>query len=322
MTPDEDGAESPCKIDVEYEWLPQKCQRCMTMGHSDKECILNKPKPAKPPIAVYVPKMGTPQEPTMPKRSRNHPREEGDTTYIPSRPTNMPDRNMSRPPPAQVVEKQREGRESPRDAAGPSREERVWNVRGLNKQDHQLAVKDIVAEFRLQFLGLLETRVRINNVSHIQAFLLPQWKWFVDYGSSGNRIWIAWDENFIDVDVVECGTQFIHCHVNIRALHESIAITVIYGANELVERRALWDSMETIAMQSADIPWLVGGDFNTVRDLSEICGVSGDIEMAMEDLILASRIQDYYHYPCRANGAHGTIAVPGHETSGKNWIAC
>ncbi|KAL2223963.1 UNVERIFIED_CONTAM: hypothetical protein Sindi_3018500, partial [Sesamum indicum] len=146
-----------------------------------------------------------------------------------------------------------------------------------------LAVKDIVAEFRLQFLGLLETRVRINNVSHIQAFLLPQWKWFVDYGSSGNRIWIAWDENFIDVDVVECSTQFIHCHVNIRALHESIAITVIYGANELVERRVLWDSMETIAIQSADIPWLVGGDFNTVRDLSEICGVSGDIRMAMED---------------------------------------
>ncbi|KAL2226375.1 UNVERIFIED_CONTAM: hypothetical protein Sindi_1996200 [Sesamum indicum] len=120
----------------------------------------------------------------------------------------------------------------------------IWNVRGLNKRDHQLAVKDIVAEFRLQFLGLLKTRVRINNVSHI---------------------------------------QFIHCHVNICALHESIAITVIYGANELVERRALWGSMETIAMQCTDIPWLVGGDFNTVRDLSQICGVSGDIRMTMED---------------------------------------
>ncbi|KAL2224176.1 UNVERIFIED_CONTAM: hypothetical protein Sindi_3028300 [Sesamum indicum] len=196
----------------------------------------------------------------------------------------MPDRNMSRPPQAPVVEKQREGRESPRDAAGPSREERaIWNVRGLNKRDHQLAVKDIVAEFRLQFLGLLETRVHIINVSHIQGFLLPQWKWFVDYGSSGNRVWIAWDENFIDVDVVECGTQFIHCHVNIRALQESIAMTVIYRANELVERRALWGTMETIAMQCTDIPWLVGGDFNTVRDLSKICGVSGDIRIAMED---------------------------------------
>ncbi|KAL2235433.1 UNVERIFIED_CONTAM: hypothetical protein Sindi_1275500 [Sesamum indicum] len=159
----------------------------------------------------------------------------------------------------------------------------IWNVRGLNKRDHQLAVKDIIAEFRLQFLGLLETRVRINNVSHIQAFLLPQLKWFVYYGLTSNRVWIAWDDNFIDVDVIECGTQFIHCHVNIRALQESIAITVIYGANEVVERRELWGSLEIIAMQCIDIPWLVGGDFNVVRDLSEICGASGDIRMAMEE---------------------------------------
>ncbi|KAL2230740.1 UNVERIFIED_CONTAM: hypothetical protein Sindi_1668400 [Sesamum indicum] len=254
MTPDEDGGESPCKVDVQYEWLPQKCQRCMTMGHSDKECILNKPKPAKPPIAVYVPKVGTPDAagPSRDKRGK-----------------------------ALVIYNTFDALHLLDDTDESSRA--IWNVRGLNKRDHQLAVKDIVAEFRLQFLGLLETRVRINNVSHIQALLLPQWKWFVDYGSSGNRIWIVWDENFIDVDVVECGTQFIHCHVNIRALHESIAITVIYGANELVERRALWGSMETIAMQSTDTPWLVGGDFNTVRDLSEICGVSGDIRMAMED---------------------------------------
>ncbi|KAL2235482.1 UNVERIFIED_CONTAM: hypothetical protein Sindi_1280400 [Sesamum indicum] len=159
----------------------------------------------------------------------------------------------------------------------------IWNVRGLNKKDHQLAVKDIFAEFRLLFLGLLETRVRINNVAAIQSFLIPHWKWFVDYGFVGNRVWIAWDDNFLDVDVVECGTQFIHCLVNIRSLHESVAITVIYRATEVTDRRELWDALETIAMQSVDIPWLIGGDFNTVRDLSEVCGASGDIRMAMEE---------------------------------------
>ncbi|KAL2248006.1 UNVERIFIED_CONTAM: hypothetical protein Sindi_2652900 [Sesamum indicum] len=124
MIPDEDGGESPCKVDVEYEWIPPKCKSCTTLGHSTKECVLNKPKPANPPIAVYVPKVGKLQESTMPERSRNQPRKDGDTTYVPSRPTHMPDRNMNRPPSALVVEKQREGRESPRDAAGPSREER------------------------------------------------------------------------------------------------------------------------------------------------------------------------------------------------------
>ncbi|KAL2252957.1 UNVERIFIED_CONTAM: hypothetical protein Sindi_0090400, partial [Sesamum indicum] len=279
MAPDEEGGETPCKVDVEYEWLPPKCT-CCTLGHAAKDCAINKAsKPVKPSVSVYVPIKG------------------------PSQPPPMPDRDIPRP--AREVETQREGHEV---IAGPSREERgkviiihnafdalhqledteeliraIWNVCGLNKRDHQLAVKDIVAEFRLQFLGLLETRVRTNNVSHIQASLLPQWKWFVDYGLTGNRVWIAWDDNFIDVDVIECRTQFIHCHVNIRALQESIAITVIYGANEVVQRRELWGSLETIAMQCIDIPWLVGGDFNVVCDLSEICGASGDIRMAMEE---------------------------------------
>ncbi|KAL2237302.1 UNVERIFIED_CONTAM: hypothetical protein Sindi_0921900 [Sesamum indicum] len=252
MALDEEGGETPCKVDVEYEWLPPKCTCCMTLGHAAKDCAINKAsKPVKPSVSVYVPKKG------------------------PSQPPPVPYRDIPRP--AREVETQREGREV---TDGPSP---IWNVRGLNKRDHQLAVKDIVAEFRLQFLGLLETRVRTNNVSHIQAFLLPQWKWFVDYGLTGNRVWIAWDDNFIDVDVIECGTKFIHCHVNIRALQESIAITVIYGANEVVERRELWGSLETIAMQCIDIPWLVGGDFNAVRDLSEICGASRDIRKAMEE---------------------------------------
>ncbi|KAL2224536.1 UNVERIFIED_CONTAM: hypothetical protein Sindi_3021300 [Sesamum indicum] len=273
MAPDEEGGETPCKVDVEYE-----CTCCMTLGHAAKDCAINKaPKPVKPSVSVHVPIKG------------------------PSQPPPVPDWDIPRP--AREVETQREGREV---TVGPSSEDRgkaiiIYNafdalhqledteelIRGPKQSspipDHQLAVKDIVAEFRLQFLGLLETRVRTNNVSHIQAFLLPQWKWFVDYGLTGNRVWIAWDDNFIDVDVIECGTQFIHYHVNFRALQESIAIIVIYGANEVVERRELWDSLETIAMQCIDIPWLVGGDFSAVRDLSEICGASGDIRMAMEE---------------------------------------
>ncbi|KAL2240791.1 UNVERIFIED_CONTAM: hypothetical protein Sindi_0720300 [Sesamum indicum] len=75
----------------------------------------------------------------------------------------------------------------------------------------------------------------------------------MDYGSSGNRVWIPWDNNLVDVDVVEC------------------------------DRRELWGALETIATQCVGISWLVGGDFNAVRDLSEVCGTSGDIRIAMDD---------------------------------------
>ncbi|KAL0444880.1 UNVERIFIED_CONTAM: hypothetical protein Slati_2210700 [Sesamum latifolium] len=53
MVPSEDGSESACKVDVEYEWLPPKCNACMSLGHPMKDCPSTKPKP---PISVYVQK--------------------------------------------------------------------------------------------------------------------------------------------------------------------------------------------------------------------------------------------------------------------------
>ena len=159
----------------------------------------------------------------------------------------------------------------------------VWNVRGLNKRDHQLAIQDLVSDYRLHFLGILETRVRLNNVMPIQSFLLPQWKWFVDYATIGNRIWLAWDENIIDVHVLDSGEQFLHCRVTSRTDNEVVIITIAYGASDVIDRRALWTALGTMAQQCTDEPWLGGGDFNAVRDLNEVCGISGDIRMAMEE---------------------------------------
>ncbi|KAL2235438.1 UNVERIFIED_CONTAM: hypothetical protein Sindi_1276000 [Sesamum indicum] len=88
-------------------------------------------------------------------------------------------------------------------------------------------------------LGILETRVRINNVMHIQSFLLPRWKWFVDYATVGNRIWVAWDDNVVDVHILDLGNQFMHCCVTHRADSETLIITIVYGASEMIDRRSI-----------------------------------------------------------------------------------
>ena len=159
----------------------------------------------------------------------------------------------------------------------------VWNVRGLNKRDHQLALKDLISEYRLDFMGILETRVRFNNVMHIQSVLLPHWKWFVDYATVGNRIWVAWDDNVVDVHILDLGNQFMHCRVTHRTDSEPLIITIVYGASEMIDRRNLWNTLESLAREHSDKPWLVGGDFNAVRDMNEVCGASGDIRMTMEE---------------------------------------
>ncbi|KAL0298173.1 UNVERIFIED_CONTAM: hypothetical protein Sangu_3156900 [Sesamum angustifolium] len=54
MIPMENGGESACKVDVEYEWLPPKCNSCHTLGHTTSAC--ESQKPSKPPVSVYVQK--------------------------------------------------------------------------------------------------------------------------------------------------------------------------------------------------------------------------------------------------------------------------
>ncbi|KAL0294711.1 UNVERIFIED_CONTAM: hypothetical protein Scaly_2572900 [Sesamum calycinum] len=65
MVPNETGNGVSCKVDVEYEWVPPKCAKCMCLGHLTVSCQPQK-TPLKPLVAVYVQKIWVPTTP-MPK---------------------------------------------------------------------------------------------------------------------------------------------------------------------------------------------------------------------------------------------------------------
>ncbi|KAL2247316.1 UNVERIFIED_CONTAM: hypothetical protein Sindi_2583900 [Sesamum indicum] len=86
MTPDEEGG--PCKVDVEYEWVPPKCTGCMSLVHSIKDCSLNKiAKPIKPPMSVYVPKS---RGSRVPRMQNKRDETSGDALAVPSRSSSLP----------------------------------------------------------------------------------------------------------------------------------------------------------------------------------------------------------------------------------------
>ncbi|KAL2223560.1 UNVERIFIED_CONTAM: hypothetical protein Sindi_3084800, partial [Sesamum indicum] len=156
---------------------------------------------------------------------------------------------------------------------------------------------------------------------HIQSVLLPHWKWFVDYATVGNRIWVAWDDNVVDVHILDLGNQFMHCRVTHRTDSESLIITIVYGASEMIDRRNLWNTLESLAREHSDEPWLVGGDFNAVRDMNEVCGASGDIRMAMEEF--NAGIQEAGLIPMPMQGEWYTwhnCSTNSREVYGRNWI--
>ncbi|KAK4386156.1 hypothetical protein Sango_2486200 [Sesamum angolense] len=295
MMPNEHGGESACKVDVEYEWLPPKCTSCTSLGHVTKECPLT--KSAKPAVLVYVRKnaVQTPAPESMkggqvlatPDRVGDHPVAEVDMVSD--------------------------------ELADHRRDKTIWNVWGLNRRDHQVAVRDLVTEFRLHFIALLETKVMPSNVTRLQAGLLSRWRWFVDYSGPGNRIWIAWNDEFIDVDILDIGTQFVHCRALIHEMHEPILTTVIYGANDVSARRELWQGLTDLAVSVDNVPWLVGGDFNAVLDMSEVSGASEDIRVAMNDFNDCILQTSLISFLCKESASHGTTVVRIDGAYGRDW---
>ncbi|KAL0313682.1 UNVERIFIED_CONTAM: hypothetical protein Scaly_2911000 [Sesamum calycinum] len=64
-----DGKEDPKRIDVEYEWLPQRCKNCCSLGHVSATCPTNMKKNVAPPITIFVKNQSTQLVSNKPEQS-------------------------------------------------------------------------------------------------------------------------------------------------------------------------------------------------------------------------------------------------------------
>ncbi|KAL0298155.1 UNVERIFIED_CONTAM: hypothetical protein Scaly_3072000 [Sesamum calycinum] len=263
MMPNEHGGESACKVDVDFDLCEEKPNTCPALRTSD-------PIPNPNPISEHPEATDD-----MVSNERPHQRtDKGNQIVIYNAFDILRDADED-------ADESIRGPNTCNPWMFPHVEHNDLECSGT-QQERSSGRRDLVSEFRLHFIALLETRVMPSNVCRVQTGLLPRWRWFVDYSGPGNRIWIAWNDDFIDVDILNIGTQFVHCRVHMHEIHEHILITVVYGANEVSARRELWQGLTELAV-AADLPWLVGGDFNAVLDMSEVSGASGDIRVAMHD---------------------------------------
>ncbi|KAL0304925.1 UNVERIFIED_CONTAM: hypothetical protein Scaly_3003500 [Sesamum calycinum] len=70
------GKEDPKRIDVEYEWLPQRCKNCCSLGHVSATCPANRIKTVAPPIQIFVKKQAPQLDSGKPEQSlRDSPKD-------------------------------------------------------------------------------------------------------------------------------------------------------------------------------------------------------------------------------------------------------
>ncbi|XP_039071287.1 uncharacterized protein LOC120218420 [Hibiscus syriacus] len=124
-----------------------------------------------------------------------------------------------------------------------------WNIRGLNNPQKQSKVLNRAKLYNIDILCLLETRVKTEKASNIL------------HSNFGD-----WNKN-IDISFCHSTSQSItvKCIFN----NESFIITTIYGTNNGLSRRLLWQTLRDLDLSFGTFPWILGGDFNTYLDPKE-----------------------------------------------------
>jgi len=149
----------------------------------------------------------------------------------------------------------------------------IWNVRGLNHPSKQKEVQRMVRAQRIGIFCLIETKVKEGNAARISSTLFPDWDFCYNYEKHYlGRIWICWNRDEFKVSVVNKSDQSITCLVNSIKERNSWYHTFVYGANNPIDRRSLWQNLLSIKLRVVDGPWIICGDFNCVRSLEEKWG--------------------------------------------------
>ncbi|KAK9755357.1 hypothetical protein RND81_01G019300 [Saponaria officinalis] len=139
----------------------------------------------------------------------------------------------------------------------------AWNIRGFNRPMKHSEVSNFLASNKVDFCGLLETRVKQNKSSSILR-KFGVYSSFCNYTSHCNgKIWLLWRSTTTQVTILGEHPQVVHCHVKHFATNRKFYVSVVYGSNNAAERMSLWDSLSTFAATVG--AWIVMGDFNVVR---------------------------------------------------------
>ncbi|XP_073036555.1 uncharacterized protein [Primulina eburnea] len=151
----------------------------------------------------------------------------------------------------------------------------IWNVRGLGNPNSQQRLHAYVKKHRVKVLAILEPMIPLDP-----RFMSRRLGFRSVISNISGHIWVFSSED-VQVECVFDHAQLLNVRVSSSFLPTSVLCTFVYAKCGYTERRDLWASLLQIKPDMG--PWLVGGDFNIVRDASECLGTSGGRRLPMDE---------------------------------------
>ncbi|KAK9665366.1 hypothetical protein RND81_14G107800 [Saponaria officinalis] len=290
--------------EIAYEWVPYFCSYCKKLGHQTANCKKNKPKDVHVPAQASYPsedppivleggsgsqKLGGTSAPNglssmaqgQVVRSECHGLGSSSSPISHEMPVEEALMHSVRSVPGhssthQVVS-------SLGDAGVVSLQSRVgllgsahqdiitansFSALGCNDPLKAKEVSGFIRAEALDVLGLLETQVRKAKAVVVMGNVCSSYKVVSNYDFHSNgRIWVILNPVTVTVTPLVMHSQFIHCLVRHHSSSLQSHVTFVYASNAPAVRLLLWESLCQIS--NTVLSWVILGDFNVVRDVSE-----------------------------------------------------
>lgn len=144
----------------------------------------------------------------------------------------------------------------------------AWNVKGHNKANKQLEVARFLSNHNISLIGLLETKIKRAGLGALYLRVFSGWCITSNIAwHDGGRIIVGWRSEDIQIDIIQCDSQFIHL-MGVPKTENSFHCTFVYGSSAIHERKKLFMSLQELST-CIKTPWIILGDFNCVANFDE-----------------------------------------------------
>lgn len=145
-----------------------------------------------------------------------------------------------------------------------------WNVRGLNRVRKMRLIKSLLLSWKAGIVCLQESKLAGDIRELVKELWDSRWVKFAQLEASGTRggIIIMWDGRVWEGEVGYIGAYTITCNFSGKIQEYSWHLSGVYAPNDRYKREEVWWELAGVR-GLFEGPWVVCGDFNTVRYPSE-----------------------------------------------------
>lgn len=145
-----------------------------------------------------------------------------------------------------------------------------WNIREMNNGRKRMVIKNLMRSWKADVVCFQETKVEGDISNMVKEVWGNKWAHFAQLEASGTRggVVIMWDKRVWDGEISSIGEYSISCCFTGVSQDLKWLLTGVYAPIKREERIEAWWEIGAARCLFTG-PWVLCGDFNTVRFPSE-----------------------------------------------------